>query len=70
MEPRSRELFVHEYSNNMPGAQEATMFQQFGKIVASRKLDPHWPAIALQTQQLLDAFLTSAAHHGALVDVS
>jgi predicted dehydrogenase len=59
-----RRFAVPEYSSGYPHAQESNLFRKFGQIVASRKLEPHWGAVALQTQQVLDACLHSARQDG------
>lgn len=60
---------VHEYSNGAPGAQEVKLMQRFGEIVLEGKRDLFWPQVALGTQRVLDALLTSAHQGGVLVDV-
>lgn len=68
MERWSRRPGVREYSNNMPNSQEARMFRTFAELVLTGRRDPEWPAIALQTQQVLDAALKSAQLGGAAVN--
>ena len=60
MEKHLQTVSVPEYSNNAATAQETKLFRNFGQIVLSGQLDSHWPEIALKTQQVLDAALTSA----------
>ncbi|MBI3866553.1 MAG: Gfo/Idh/MocA family oxidoreductase [Planctomycetia bacterium] len=40
--------------------QEVRMIEDFGDIVRSGRLDPHWPAVALATQTVVDAIAESA----------
>jgi len=67
MNDRTRRYSVPEYSNNAPGSQETNLFHNFSQIALSGRTDPAWPALALQTQQIMDACLESARHDGALV---
>ncbi len=60
MEPHRRQYSVAEYSNNHPNAQETRMIRTFSDLVLSKKVDDHWPQIALKTQQVMDACLASA----------
>lgn len=60
MEQHTRRITVPEYSNGEYNAQETNLFRTFGELALSGKLDPHWPEIALKTQQVLDACLRSA----------
>ena len=69
MEDHVRRVAVSEYSDSHRTSQETKLFRRFGDIVLSGKLDPHWPGIALQTQEILDACLASARNGGAEVDV-
>lgn len=64
MERHSRTHAVDEYSHSHETAQETRLFRRFGEIVQSGRLDPHWPQIALQTQQVLEACLSSARSGG------
>ena len=66
MHERKRRVSAFEYSNNGPDAQETMLFRNFADIVLSGKRDDHWPTIALQTQQVLDACLASARNEGKL----
>lgn len=70
MEPHRRVHQVGEYSNNSPNAQESKMIRTFSQNVISRKIDPHWGQIALQTQQVLDALVQSARQGGVDVPVA
>lgn len=60
MEPHRRQHAVSEYSNNHPNAQETRMIRKFSDCVLNKMIDDHWPQIALKTQQVMDACLTSA----------
>jgi len=60
MVEHTRRVSVREYSNNKPDAQETNLFRNFSTLVLSGRLDPHWPEIALKTQQVMDACLESA----------
>jgi len=60
---------VQEYSNNQPGSQETNLFRNFAQLVLSGKPDPHWPKIALQTQQVTEACLASARRGGEPVSL-
>jgi predicted dehydrogenase len=65
MARKTRRIAVDEYSNNAANAQEVNLFRNFAELVNSGQRDAHWPKIALQTQQILDAALTSARNGGA-----
>jgi len=52
---------VKEYSDGMPGSQESRMIETFSALALSGEPDPHWPEIALKTQQVMDACLAAAA---------
>lgn len=65
MEPRSRWVGVNEYSNSTPSAQEANLFRNFAAQVLSGQLNPLWPKMALQTQQVMQAALVSARQRPA-----
>lgn len=67
MEEHTRRIAVHEHSNNAPNAQETALFRNFADLVLSGKLSDHWPKIALQTQQIMDACVQSAENNGAEV---
>ena len=67
MTEHTRRIAVREYSNNAATAQESNLFRNFAGIAESGKLDPHWPEIALKTQRVLDACLSSANKNGELV---
>jgi predicted dehydrogenase len=55
MEPHPRLVAVKEYSNSDTTSQETNLFRNFANIVLSGKLDAYWPAIALKTQQVMEA---------------
>ncbi|MEZ6058188.1 MAG: Gfo/Idh/MocA family oxidoreductase [Planctomycetaceae bacterium] len=69
MERHRRRHAVTEYSGNHESAQETKLFRTFGAIVQSGQLDPHWPEIALKTQQVMDAALLSARNEGARIEL-
>ncbi|MFN8092300.1 MAG: Gfo/Idh/MocA family oxidoreductase [Vicinamibacteria bacterium] len=60
MRRRSRTVAVPEYSNSHPTAQEARLFRAFSDLVLSRRIEPRWGEIALETQILVDACRRSA----------
>lgn len=60
MNKNLRTVSVPEYSNNWQDAQETKLFRNFSALVLGGTPDPHWPEIALKTQQVLDAALNSA----------
>lgn len=67
MERHRRRVSVREYSDSHATAQETKLFRNFGDLVLSGKVDPHWPDISLKTQVVLDACLQSARSGGAEV---
>lgn len=69
MTEHTRRIAVREYSNNAPSAQETQLFRNFGSLVLSKKLDSHWPEIALKTQHVVDACMRSANEGGTLVEL-
>lgn len=69
MERHTQRHAVVEYSNNHPSAQETRLFRTFADCVNTGKIDPHWPEIALKTQQVMDACLESARHGGKIVEL-
>ena len=70
MEGHIRRFAIHEYSNSMPNSQESNMIRTFAQHVVTRELETRWGAIALKTQQVLDACLQSAREDGRLVEVA
>ncbi len=60
MEPGVQRIAVNEYSNSTPNAQEANLFRNFAAQVKSGRLNPHWPEIALKTQQVMEEVLKAA----------
>jgi len=60
---------VSEYSEGMPDAQEVSMIGTFSNLAISGKLDASWGELAMKTQRMLDACLTSARNGGAEVPV-
>jgi predicted dehydrogenase len=69
VEDHCRRFAAAEYSNGAPNAQETNMIRAFADIVVSRKLEPKWGEIALQTQQVVDACMRSAREEGKLITV-
>lgn len=69
MEPNTRCLAVPEYSNSHPSAQESNLFRNFGKQVRTGRLNDDWFDIAMKTQQVMDACLTSAREDGRLTEL-
>jgi len=69
MEPHNRRIAVREYSNGAENSQEANMFATFAKLALSGKPDGFWGQIALKTQQVLDACLSSARADGRIVEL-
>uniref|UniRef100_A0A7C4QML6 Gfo/Idh/MocA family oxidoreductase n=1 Tax=Schlesneria paludicola TaxID=360056 RepID=A0A7C4QML6_9PLAN len=70
MEDHTRRHAVAEYSDGHASAQETQLFRSFSALVLSGRVDPHWGEIALKTQQVLDACLTSAREEGRPVAVT
>lgn len=60
MEYHPRRVAVPEFSSGHPSAQETNLFRNFSTLVLEGRTEPRWGAIALQTQQVLDACLESA----------
>ena len=65
----SHRFAVREYSNSAATAQESQMFHTFAELARSGQPDPFWGAIALKTQQVLDACLQSARADGMPVEL-
>ena len=55
MQPECRKIVVAENGNGAPDAQEVALFRNFGAQVKSGSLNETWPAIALQTQTIIEA---------------
>ena len=68
-EEHTRRHAVYEYSNNAPSAQETNLFRNFAELVLSGKRDDFWADIALKTQQVMDACLTSARQDGKTIEL-
>lgn len=64
MEEHTRHYAVREYSDSKPKAQEAQLFSSFSDLVISETVDDSWAAIALKTQQVMNACLESARNGG------
>jgi predicted dehydrogenase len=69
MEERRRRIAVAEYSNSHPGSQETNLFRNFSSQVQSGKLNEAWPAMALKTQQVMNACFESARAGNRLVEL-
>lgn len=69
MEEHTRRHSVYEYSNNAPSAQESNLFRNFSELVLRGKPDEFWADIALKTQQVMDACLTSAWQDGKTIEL-
>ncbi len=54
-------VVVEEPGSSGPLSQETNLFRNFGSLVLSGEVDDHWPTIALQTQQVVDACFSSAS---------
>jgi predicted dehydrogenase len=67
MHEHKEEMRLAEPSNNAPGSQESEMMRTFSALVLEKRIDPHWPEIALKTQLVVDACLESARRSGAAV---
>ena len=67
MVPDATRHSVSEPSHGEFGAQECNLFRAFAEQIRSGSLNPEWPAIALQTQTVMEACLESARHNGKLV---
>lgn len=70
MQRHSSRSAVVEYASGERNAQEVNMIEAMNQCVVSGKLDPHWPAIALKTQQLMEACRKSADRGGTRVDLA
>jgi hypothetical protein len=60
MKENRRDFSADEPSNNAPGSQESNLFRTMASLAISRRPDPFWPTIALQTQSILESCLRSA----------
>lgn len=56
-------------STTTAGSQEANMFRAFSAGVLGGRIDEHWPAMARQTQRVIDACLASARAGNREVEV-
>ena len=61
---------VDEPGNSAVDSQETNLYRNFASIVLSGKTDPFWPKIALQTQQIMDAVVTSARNASQPVSIT
>lgn len=69
MEEHTRRVAVAEYGNSAPNAQETNLFRNFATLALSGKPDGFWGDIALKTQQVVEACLTSARQDGKLINL-
>ncbi|MDF1811444.1 MAG: Gfo/Idh/MocA family oxidoreductase [Verrucomicrobiales bacterium] len=69
MEDHTRRIAVPEYSDSHPTSQETKLFRDFGDLVLSGKIDPHWPDISLKTQIIMDACLNSAKNGSREIEI-
>ncbi|MCB1232079.1 MAG: Gfo/Idh/MocA family oxidoreductase [Verrucomicrobiae bacterium] len=69
MERHDTRHAVSEYSSSHVNAQETKLFRTFAKLALGNSPDDHWPRIALQTQQILDACLESARNQSREVSL-
>lgn len=60
---------VREYAAGEANSQEVNMVRRFAEIVLSGEIDPRYPRLTLQTQQVLDACRRSAVGGGERVSV-
>lgn len=70
MQEGRKEEVINVPSNNAQGSPEANMFHTFSDLVVTKKFDPRWPEITLQTQRVLDACLLSARLGSVPVEVT
>jgi len=69
MEAHWRRFAVSEHGNSHPTAQETKLFRNFAQKVQSGHLEERWPAMALQTQQVMDACFESAQSSSSMVQL-
>lgn len=69
IQQKHRRIWVDEYSNSHPTAQETNLFRNFAGQVATGKLNEEWPARALNTQLVMEACLRSARNDSRPVEV-
>ena len=70
MESHARRIAVAEHSNSHATAQETNLFRNFNDQVRSGRLGDTWPAMALKTQQVMEACLASARQGMGNVEVT
>ena len=64
MERREERIVRREYGNGHPTSQETSLFRNFADLVLENRIDPHWGDIALRTQQVMMACLSSSQRNG------
>ncbi|HVW07386.1 MAG TPA: hypothetical protein VHC90_02330 [Bryobacteraceae bacterium] len=69
MVPNAARHSVAEPSHGETGSQESNMFRAFSDQVRSGSLNSEWPAIALQTQLVMNACLDSARSGGTPITI-
>ncbi|MFP6900128.1 MAG: hypothetical protein VCA36_04245, partial [Opitutales bacterium] len=69
MERHERQVTIDEYANSHKTSQETKLFRNFSDLALSGNPDPHWPEIALQTQQVMMACVQSAENDGGEVSL-
>ena len=69
MEDHTEQHTIDEYSNGTPSSQEASMIRTFSDLARSGAPDPFWGKIALMTQVVSDACVSSAVAGGSCVSV-
>jgi predicted dehydrogenase len=70
MEAHWRRHAVPEHSNSHPNAQETNLFRNFSAQVQTGRLNESWPAMALQTQQVMEACLESARENSRSIEIN
>ena len=68
MEDHWRRFAVPEHGNSHPTAQETNLFRNFSDAVRSGILNDHWFAIALKTQEVMEACFESARNGNRLTE--
>lgn len=69
MEERRRRIDVAEYSNSHPTSQETNLFRNFSAQVQTGDLNEAWPAMAFETQQVMNACFDSARAGSRFVEL-
>lgn len=69
MTENREDVLIAESADSAKNSQETNLFRKFSEIVISGKLEPHWPDIALKTQQVMDACMQSALENGKVIRI-